>query len=174
MNKTIGLLLLMIVLGSCKGKTKKVVVGLDKNDEKALKIDSYTFSELAPLLSKNDGKTYVVNFWATWCAPCVKELPAFEKLLVEYSAKNVEVILVSLDFPSQIKTKLLPFIERNKLQSKVVLLDDPNQDEWIPKINSKWSGAIPATLIYNAQKRKFYERSFHYNELETEVQKFLN
>ena len=174
MNKTIGLLLLLIVLVSCKGKTKKVVVGLDKNDEKALKIDSYTFSELAPLLSKNDGKTYVVNFWATWCAPCVKELPAFEKLLVEYTAKNVEVILVSLDFSSQIKTKLLPFIERNKLQSKVVLLDDPNQDEWIPKINSKWSGAIPATLIYNAQKRKFYERSFDYNELETEVQKFLN
>ncbi len=150
---------------SCKEKVQKQV------KKEAIKI--YNYEELSPLLAVADDKTYVVNFWATWCAPCVKELPAFEKLQANYKGKNVEVLLVSLDFPKQIETKLLPFIKKNQLQSKVVLLDDPDQDTWIPKVSEKWTGAIPATLIYNSKKRAFYEQSFHYEELETEVQKFL-
>jgi thiol-disulfide isomerase/thioredoxin len=152
---------------SCKEEVKKDKVLTDK-------ISSYNYNELEPLLSKNDGKTYVINFWATWCAPCVKELPAFEKLRVNYNEKNVEVILVSLDFPNQVESKLIPFVKKNKLKSQVVLLNDPDQDTWIPKISKKWSGSIPATLIYNSKKRAFYERSFHFDELENELQKFLN
>ena len=82
-------------------------------------VKSYSYKELKPMLERQDGKTYVINFWATWCAPCVKELPAFEKLNKEYAAKNVEVILVSLDFPKQVEKRLLPFINKKNLQSKV-------------------------------------------------------
>jgi thiol-disulfide isomerase/thioredoxin len=121
-----------------------------------------------------DNKTYVINFWATWCAPCVKELPAFEKLKEQYAEMNVEVLLVSLDFPKQKEKKLIPFINRRKIQSKVVLLDDVNEDYWIKEINDQWSGAIPATLIYNANSRKFYEQSFDYTTLENELKTFLN
>ncbi|MBL4644043.1 MAG: TlpA family protein disulfide reductase [Flavobacteriaceae bacterium] len=156
-----------ILFVSCKEEGRKDLVKTDS-------IPSYNYAELAPLLSKNDGKTYVINFWATWCAPCVKELPAFEKLLDRYKGENVKVLLVSLDFPSQIESKLIPFIKKNQLKSQVVLMNDPDQDSWIPKISKNWSGAIPATLIYNSKKRVFYERSFEYAELENELQKFLN
>ena len=125
------------------------------------------------MLERQDGKTYVINFWATWCAPCVKELPAFEKLNKEYAAKNVEVILVSLDFPKQVEKRLLPFINKKNLQSKVILLDDVNEDAWIKEIDSAWSGAIPATLIYSSKGRKFYEQSFDYELLETELKTLL-
>lgn len=158
---------LAILVVSCKEEGRKDLVKTDT-------IPSYNYKELAPLLSKNDAKTYVINFWATWCAPCVKELPAFEKLLDTYKDQNVEVLLVSLDFPSQIQSKLIPFLKKNQLKAQVVLLNDPDQDSWIPKINKNWSGAIPATLIYNSKKRAFYERSFEYGELENELQKFLN
>ena len=155
-----------------------LVIACKKDKEKAdfievKSVKSYTYNELKPLLEKNDGKTYVVNFWATWCGPCVKELPAFEKLKKEYENKNVEVLLVSLDFPKQIDKRLIPFINRKQIQSKVVLLDDVNEDVWIKAIDSTWSGALPATLIYNTKERKFFEASFDYEKLETELKSFL-
>ncbi len=137
-------------------------------------VKTYTYNELKPLLEKNDDKTYIINFWATWCAPCVKELPYFEKINKNYSDKNIEILLVSLDFPKQVEKKLIPFINKRKLKSEVVLLDDVNEDLWIKAIHKNWSGAIPATLIYNKNKRKFYEQSFDYNKLETELNTFLN
>lgn len=134
----------------------------------------FDFDELQRYLeAKDDSKTYVVNFWATWCAPCVKELPYFEELNANYSAKDVEVILISLDFPKQIDSKLKPFLKKKGLTSEVVVLDDVDSNTWIPKVNENWSGAIPATLIYNKNKTAFYERSFDYQELETELKPFL-
>ena len=103
----------------------------------------------------------------------MKELPAFEKLTSNYQSKNVEVLLVSLDFKDQVETKLRAFINENNIKSKVVVLNDSDQDTWIPEISKNWSGAIPATLIYSKNKRLFFERSFGYESLEKEVVKFL-
>jgi len=165
---------LLIGFLSCKKETvnNKDLKMVDIAEKTSVK--SYTYKELKPLLEKKDNKTYVVNFWATWCGPCVKELPYFEKINKEYADKNVEVLLVSLDFPKQMEKKLIPFIEKKNLQSKVDLLDDVNEDVWIKDIDKNWSGAIPVTIIYNKDKRKFYEQSFDYKALQTELQTFLN
>ena len=125
-------------------------------------VPSLNYTELKPLLNQRGDKIYVVNFWATWCAPCIKELPYFEVL---NQREDVEVLLVSLDFPKHKESRLLPFIKKNKLQSKVVLLDDADENYWINDIHPNWSGAIPATIVYNNDKRDFYERSFTQNEL---------
>ena len=169
-----ALFIVLISLGfiSCK---KEVVKEISKEETRQItSVKTYTYSELKPLLEKKDGKTYIVNFWATWCAPCVKELPYFEKINQEYSDKNVEVLLVSLDFPKQVEKKLIPFINKRKLKSEVVLLDTENNDIWMKAIDKSWTGAIPATIIYNKNDRKFYERSFDYKTLESELQSFLN
>lgn len=165
--------LFFIFLGfaSCKKNLTKNKKQQTSTSE--ITVKSYTYNELKPFLEKQDDKIYVVNFWATWCGPCVKELPAFEKLNAAYASENVEVLLVSLDFPNHIEKKLIPFILKKKLQSKVVLLNDINEDSWIKAIDSTWSGAIPATLIYNKNKRKFYQQSFDYTTLETELKTFL-
>lgn len=136
-------------------------------------LDVYNFEGFESFLSRKDDKTYVINFWATWCAPCIKELPYFEIVNKKYSGNNVEVILVSLDFPKQYEKKLIPFIEKKKLESKVIALDDPKMNDWIPKIDEDWSGAIPATIIYNKDKSQFYERSFNLEELENELKQFI-
>lgn len=142
-----------------------------KGDNISLNI--YDFDGLEPLLYKEDNKTYIINFWATWCKPCVEELPSFEKINQTYKGKNVEVILVSLDMPRMYKSHLIPFIQKKDLQSDIVILDDPKQNDWIPKVNAEWSGAIPATIIYNKNKRGFFEKSFEYAELENTLQQFL-
>ncbi len=138
-----------------------------------LKVRSVDFKVLESMLHQDNGKTYVVNFWATWCAPCVKELPHFEKLNEQYAHQNVEVILVSLDFPKMLESQLIPFVKKRNLRSEVIHLNDPKQNTWIPKVSQDWSGAIPATVIYKDGQRKFYERSFTYNELENELKPFL-
>lgn len=159
----------VLIAFSCKKAEKKTENNLSQS-----KIVTLSYKELKPFLHKNNEKTYVVNFWATWCLPCVKELPAFEKLNKEFKDKNVEVILVSLDFSRQLETTLIPFLEKKNIESKVIHFEDKNEQFWIEDISNKWTGAIPATLIYNKNKRKFYEQTFHYETLKNEVQTFLN
>ncbi|HOZ74579.1 MAG TPA: TlpA family protein disulfide reductase [Flavobacterium sp.] len=137
-------------------------------------VKSYDFNELAPLLNKQNDTTYVVNFWATWCKPCVEELPHFEKLHANFKDQKVKVLLVSLDLPKQVESNLIPYIRKKQLQSYVVHLGDPDMNSWINKVDPQWSGAIPATIIYNGRKRKFYEQSFSYEQLQTELEKIKN
>lgn len=169
---------LSVFLFSCKEEKATTAKKVDQNETtvstSVSDVPSLNYEQLKPLLNKEgDNKTYVVNFWATWCAPCVKELPYFERVNKEYKDKNVEVLLVSLDFPKKKESKLIPFIAKKNIQSEVVLLDDVNEQFWIADISEKWSGALPATLIYNKDKREFYEKSFTEEELQKEIQSFI-
>ena len=120
-------------------------------------------------LNRNSDTLYVINFWATWCKPCVKELPNYELLNENYKGQKVKVILVSLDFAKDYENILLPFLKKKAIKSEVVLLNDPNGNEWIDKVNTNWSGAIPATLVYSGNSRDFYEQSFNYEQLDSIV-----
>lgn len=171
-----GLFLVLLVFTlSVFGQTKEdTVVPIKIYTASGIEVQSYDFKNLEYYLNKKDGMTYVVNFWATWCLPCVKELPYFEKLNQNYKDQKVKVLLVSLDMPKKVETSLIPFLMKKKLQSQVVHLDDPDANSWIELVNKNWSGAIPATIIYNATTRQFYERSFTYEELEKELKTILN
>lgn len=163
--------LIFIVLVSCKENNQNQEMSLITEKEKSIPV--YDFGGFEPMLHKQDDITYIINFWATWCKPCIKELPYFEKINSDFKKQGVEVILVSLDFPEKLESQVKPFIEKHQLKSQVVLLDDVDSNTWIPKVSESWSGAIPATLIYNRNQRKFYEGSFTYNELLTELNTFL-
>ncbi len=142
-------------------------------EEQRYELAVYDFDHFEPFLTVNDKDVVrVVNFWATWCKPCLAELPAFETLHEKYKDKKVEVILVSLDFPDQVQEKLIPFILKNQLKSDVILLDDPHGDVWIPKVSEDWSGAIPATVLISSEEYRFYERTFEYPALEHELLSF--
>lgn len=124
------------------------------------------------LLDTPKEKVQVINFWATWCAPCVEELPAFEKLLSEYDDK-IELTLVSLDDANKLDTKVNPFLKKENIQATVYLLDDPYAAEWIPMVDAHWDGAIPVTLIKSGSQSRFYNQEFSYDELEKALKTFL-
>ncbi|MFA9188300.1 redoxin domain-containing protein [Flavobacterium sp. FBOR7N2.3] len=133
--------------------------------------DNYAALEKAVL--SDTSITYVVNFWATWCAPCVKELPHFEQLNSEN--KNVKVVLVSLDFKNQYEAKLLTFLKKKAIKSEVVLLTDKDYNTWLPAVDKDWSGSIPATLIIKNGKKVFVEKMFaSYEELNEYVNSNIN
>ncbi len=131
------------------------------------------FADFGKAIIKEDDSIYVINFWATWCAPCVKELPHFEKLHADN--KNVKVILVSLDSRKDLEKKLIPFIQRKKITANVVMLSDKDYTTWLPKIDKDWSGSIPAILIIKGKNRLFAEREFeNFAELNDYVNSFIN
>ncbi|MBK9398842.1 MAG: TlpA family protein disulfide reductase [Saprospiraceae bacterium] len=123
-------------------------------------IPMVNFDGLAPFISKKNDTTYVVNFWATWCRPCVEELPYFLEAEEKFKGQKVKFIMVSMDFPKMLESRLKPFLQKNKLPGQVILLNDPDGNTWIPKVNKDWDGAIPVTYIYNKEKSIFISTNF--------------
>lgn len=123
--------------------------------------------ELQELISSKGDKIKVINFWATWCAPCVKEMPLFEKLGQERTDVQVTFVSMDLDLDPD-PSKVYKFVSRKKLQSKVVILDEKNPNSYIELIDKSWSGALPATIIVNSKtgQRKFVEKELHEGDLE--------
>lgn len=128
----------------------------------------YKINDLTKRIFSNNDTTYVVNFWATWCKPCVAELPEFEKLHQAHKSEKVKVLLVSMDFKEELNKKLKEFLEKNKYTSEIVLLDEVNGNDFINKISESWSGAIPATLIVKPgiPIHKFHEGKLNLEMLE--------
>jgi thiol-disulfide isomerase/thioredoxin len=122
----------------------------------------FTLNGLEQRMSKGSDTTYVVNFWATWCGPCVEELPSFEKLQNDNLNNPLKVILLSLDLKSKLSTAVIPFVEKNQLKTEVYVINEKDQQKFIERVDRKWEGAIPATLFYNKEKkiRHFYEKPF--------------
>jgi thiol-disulfide isomerase/thioredoxin len=130
--------------------------------------------DLHQIIEEPSTKIKVINFWATWCAPCIKELPQFEAL--NRKRDDVMVILVSLDLDlDPDPEKVYKFIERKKLKSQVLLLNEQDPNSWINTIDEQWSGALPATLIINSEtgQRKFIGNEIHDGELEKLVDELL-
>lgn len=128
------------------------------------------FDDFSHLLEQQNDTTYVVNFWATWCKPCVAELPYFQEISLAYQDKPVKVILVSLDFKRQIEKKLKPFLKKHQLHPEVVLLNDGNTTRWIDLVSPEWSGAIPATYFYKNDNHLFIEGEFESKE---EIEEYI-
>ena len=132
-----------------------------------------SFDDFEPHLHLSNDTTCLVNFWASWCTPCVEELPALERIGKDYDGTGLKVLLVSLDFPSQIESRLMPFIEKNNIHSEVLVLNDPDANEWIDRVDPGWSGSLPATLIYNRDTRIFHEGTYTYEELKHIIEQKL-
>lgn len=139
-------------------------------------IESVSFDQLQHKLDSLKGNIVIVNFWSTWCVPCVEELPEFEKMNADYNMKKVKVVLVNLDFNSKVKTNVEPFVQKKNLKSILYHLTDTDANTWIDKIDDSWSGSIPATVIYEPEGKKifFNEGKVTYEQLVQIIQPLLN
>ncbi len=141
-------------------------------DNAAIRMVSW--ETLRKLLNEPNDTTYVINFWATFCKPCVAELPHFDKLQSAYQYQKVRILLVSMDFIKDFENRVIPFVRERGLQSQVWLLKETNAGQWIDEIDPGWSGALPATVfVHPGQKqRRFYNKEFNMEELRAEFELF--
>ena len=141
----------------------------------AQQIQKINEQQLQALLADKADTLHIVNFWATWCKPCVKELPHFLQIQKENAHRNVKVQLISVDFPQDEETRLKPFLKRNPLPEPVLLLNAKNENEWLNLVDPNWSGAIPATVFYNKHRGVYLlaERELSLAELQNYVSQFL-
>jgi thiol-disulfide isomerase/thioredoxin len=137
MKKILSLFLLLVFSESLSGQKADVI-----------KLD-----QLNQWLSCKNDTTYVFNFWATWCKPCVKELPAFDSLYESAHNEKIRIVLINLDYIKELDRKVIPFLKKNKVKPDVFLLDETDYNKWIDRVDPSWGGAIPATLIYNCKSK---------------------
>jgi len=147
---------------------------LNVGQSSAQSIKEIDSDALEALTSSMNDTTYVVNFWATWCSPCVKEIGYFEELHRQNESAYVKVILVSLDFPRQVDSRVIPFLKEKEITAEVLLMTDLDYNSWIDRVDPNWSGAIPATIIYNREKRVFLEQELTRDELFNHVKQITH
>src|SRR5579871_4360253 len=128
-----------------------LIIGILLSSAKAQEIKKMKIDELENYIAHCD-HPLIVNFWATFCGPCMREMPYFQSITEKYKDKNVELILVSLDLPSYYPAKISSFAKEKNISSTIIWLDETNADYFCPKIDKKWSGGIPSTLFINNKK----------------------
>lgn len=138
-------------------------------------VRTISIDELETWIQKNDDTVRIFNFWATWCNPCIAEMPAFDSLQRVEAGNKVQVVFVSLDFPSQLEKRVQPFVAKRQFTAPVVLLSTANPNAWINRISPDWSGAIPATLLVRSSHKvsRFYEQEFTFDELHSLVKSLM-
>lgn len=154
---------------------KYLIVLLVSNTLLAQDFKSVKFSEVEEILNSENDTTYIVNFWATWCGPCVEEIPYFEELTEKYKSDKFKIILISMDFESDVEKRLLPFLEKKNYKSEIWWLNEAKQNEFIGKVEEEWYGEIPLTLIIKGSgKSRFWKAGkWEKEELYLKVEEIL-
>jgi thiol-disulfide isomerase/thioredoxin len=136
----------------------------------AQEIKRWKMNELLQYIQNSDS-ALIVNFWATFCGPCVEEIPYFQTITEKYKSKKAKLLLVSLDFDENYPNKIAAFAKKHGFTAEIIWLDESKPDEFCPKIDSNWSGAMPASLFVNNQRkyRKFIEAQLNPERVEAEM-----
>lgn len=131
-------------------------------------IAKWKITDVEKMMNWKDSGILVLNFWATFCKPCVAEIPSFIKITKKYKGSNVRLILISLDLPSAFPEKIATFAKERKFTTKLAWLEETNADYFCPVVDKSWSGSIPATLVVNTNTgfRKFNEGEMTEKEFE--------
>jgi len=140
-------------------------------------IKKWKITDVLELLNAGKEEVLVLNCWATFCKPCVAEIPHFIRTIKKFENRSVNLYLLSLDLPSQYPDKIRQFIKSKQFTpAQHAWLEETDADYFCPKIDSSWSGSIPATLILNRKTgyRAFFEEEMTSAKLEIEIEKALS
>lgn len=151
----IFLLVILFVL-NCRNKSEQHTTvpkpkfhSSEQTDEIVVeKLDEFG---LQKLVSQRNGKVLFLNVWATWCIPCREEFPDLVQLSNEYKENKVEFVGLSVDYPDEISTKIIPFLRSVRANFKIYVQDFKDPAVLIQRLDANWSGAIPATFIFDAK-----------------------
>jgi thiol-disulfide isomerase/thioredoxin len=127
--------------------------------------------EILEIVAELKGKIVLLNFWATWCPPCVREFPELVEVEKAYRDRGVAVVSVSADSPTTAESKLRPFIEKHRPEFAVYVIKDGDIEELIRIIDPHWKGTLPSTFFFDRRGKPYVKR---YSEMtRPEIEKIL-
>ncbi len=146
-------------------QSKQTVRSVEPIDEKGLD----------RLLHNRKEKILFLNVWATWCQPCVEEFPDLVNLSNEYRNAAVDIVAISVDYPDEVESKILPFLTSQNVPFTVYVANVKKDEDFINALNPSWSGAVPATFIFDAtgKQRAFMFGQKNYKTFKAEIDTVL-
>jgi thiol-disulfide isomerase/thioredoxin len=114
----------------------------------ALSVQAVTPAGLKAAVARQKGKVVVVNLWATWCVPCIKEMPDLIKLSRTYGSQGVAVLAVSTDEPDR-KPDVLSLMKKKQIELPVLMRTSGSDADFIKVLDPKWSGTVPVTYVFD-------------------------
>ncbi len=137
-------------------------------------IQKVKIKDLEDIIAHSD-HPLIVNFWATFCAPCNREIPYFQASIARYKDQRVELVLVSLDLPDYYPAKIAGFARSRGYTSRIVWLDETNADYFCPRVDPHWMGGIPSSLFINNKThyRRFFDRQLTEPQVDPEIREML-
>ncbi|MBX3238433.1 MAG: TlpA family protein disulfide reductase [Chitinophagaceae bacterium] len=152
-----------------------LLVGMISNVEAQQEVEVLKFEDLKEKIKKDENKTLLINFWATWCVPCIEEMPLLMEMNEQFrNHPEFKMLLVSLDSKKSLG-KLQGFLAKHKIDAEVVLLDDNKRmNEWIPAMDSQWQGNLPSTFVYHrGRKVAFIDGEVTRSQLQALADRYL-
>ena len=176
-NLTILLVCATLLIACHKKSDKKLEAKNDNQSEQAqnieIEIKKLNESGLDQLIAQRNGKFLFLNVWATWCVPCREEFPDLVKLAYVYKNTDVEIVGLSVDYPDEIESKIIPFLRQNKVNFQNYVQNFESQENLISKLNKNWGGAIPATFVFDTMgvQKSFLSGPHDYEQFKDEIEK---
>ena len=129
-----------------KGKEKDVERFMAKLAAEPVAVELVDEKALRELRENKTDKVRMVNFWATWCGPCVTEFPDLVEIHRMYRHRNFELVTVAVNFPDE-KPEVLEFLKQRQASGKNLLLGSEDKDKLLGTFGEAWRGAVPLTLV---------------------------
>jgi len=144
--------------------------------EKQYHVQPINEANLKRLIEERNGKFLFLNIWATWCIPCKEEFPDLVKLQDDYKNSNVEIVGISLDYPDEVSSKILPFLKANNVNFEVFVQNFEKQEDLINTLNKEWNGGLPATFLFdvNGTQKVFIFGRHDYVYYKQQIEKLRN
>lgn len=174
MHRVVGAVCVALLLGF-RGDARSEQSQPPTADNKTGLIVPVTASDLLDRVRDGKARVTLINFWATFCLPCVAEFPDLVRLEKAYREKGVRVFFVSVDFETELPA-VRRFLRQQGINYPTFLKAQDDDNAFINTLNPEWSGAIPATFVYDARGRlrHFHEGQGDFALFERLVQDVLN
>lgn len=155
--KYLIIFLLLLLVNCSSQRDQSAEVAIDKTDSSQdISLKLMDEKQLQEFVTRRNGKLLFLNVWATWCLPCREEFPDLVKLAEIFAEQGVEFVGLCVDYPDEIESKIVPFLEKNPVNFPIYVQNFKDKEQAINLLNEKWSGALPATFVYNAEGRQLH------------------
>jgi len=143
--------------------------------DSSIEVKIINTSDLNLIFDEVNGSALFINVWATWCEPCREEFPELVKLADNYK-NEVHFIGISVDDARDLSEKVIPFLKSQNASFENYLLKVKEPEDFINMLDKDWSGAVPATFIYDesGKKQEVLIGKQSYDKFESAIKKVIN